>query len=307
MLSWDDELSISSKLAKRYEVRRRCAEDLQVNKLKVTRDMLSTSEDKCAWDDGFSAAHRLVEAYIPFIYKTATEVVQQYNLSSSSTPNWSDLVHEGIMAAYTCTWAFNLNGVAADHPGRRFNTYSKPHIKKNMRRLVMKEKTPFKIDVETIQTTWASRNISETLKEKLGRQPTPDEVREALYFKPGKNERDLPMRGSVIDVDDHENGGANMVPQSASFVAEQDVVQSVIRLWTALCIACGYGVANDALVFFGFDRGYPRDDKECAEVWGVSTYFSRRRIAEVKTVLVHPATRGRLRQLLQQQGGVHVG
>lgn len=301
MLSLEEELQLSDDLVARNKVRKKYCDLNNITKGQVTEDMLSV-KDKKIWRQGAKSAHILVNFYLPLIRTIAKNVSQQYGINYNTSPSVEDLVQEGVIAAYSCTWAFNLRGSIEGQMGKRFSSYASQHIKKNMRRTVMKNKTPFKIDVDSIQTSWAWRSTTNTLKETLGREPTDEEVKSKLFFKPvGTNEQYLPMRGSLIDVDDHETGGANLIKSDKDIFVPHDAIKEYgLQVYEAVKEASSVEVAQDAVVFFGLDRNYSRDVAECASFWEITNIKAKNRIWEVLAVVSHPAYRVKIKNLLSQ-------
>lgn len=299
ILSLEEELALSDKLVERYRVR-----DKNCKKQGTTRSRLDLSllsrKDKKIWEEGDEASRILVFHYLPAIEAIARKVAGNYGISAHTNPSIDDLVQEGVIAAFSCTWAFNLRG-GDGRMGRRFKSYAAMHIKKSMRRAVMKHKTLFKVDIDTIQTSWAWKATTETLRDTLGRNPTDKEIQEAMYFKSsGTNENFLPMRGSFIDVDDYLTGGSNLCPTESQVmnIAKDEKVYNNIFIG-ALNHVIGPDVAHDAYYHFGLDRGHMRDDVECAEMWDVSRVAARRRIDVVHVALAHPHFRVKMKEYVE--------
>ena len=305
-LSFERELELSDALVARREVRRRAAKYQGVSENKVNFKLLN-ADDKDTWRRGDEAASQLVISYMSFIESKARQVASRYNVRVDTVPSLDDVVHEGVMAAFTNTWAYNLRsgGDAGKRHGKRFSAYAGRHITRNMTRLCMREATPYHIDVNVVKATRSYHATKSALRDKLNRVPTDKEVRENLYV--GKNSEivsALPMRSQFGDVHEHsrEDGGYEIpVQNEQEFTTSEDVAHYNGRLAKALCsVVSDRELVKDILVYIGADRGHPRNNvNDYAEYLGATPYKARKRIAKVLAVMTHPAYRSKLRRVFR--------
>lgn len=310
-LTFDEELALSDALVERRRARRRGAKQQGVSERLVRKSELG-SWDRWRWNRGDRAAAELVGAYMPFLEAEAQRVARRHNITRHTVPSSEDLVHEAVVAAFACTWAFNLRSGGGTRRGRRFHTYVVRHVHRCVRRALLREQSLYQVDADVIHATRVYNATVSVLREELGRMPTEEEIQARLIV--GGDDKvmpGLPMRSQFMDATDPETNGQWAASTSGDvLVPGMDAESGAEVLRLALREVVDEAVAREVLLYVGVDRGYPRDDlTEMAEALGVSLFHARKAMSRANVVLSHPAYRERLRRSIvrRRKGAVSRG
>lgn len=303
-LTFEEELRLSDLLVKRREIRDRACDHQGVRPQDVNMKLL-TSEDRRGWRKGDEAAGELIQAYLPYIHRAANQIASKFGLGAATIPSTEDVIQEGIAGAFAATWAYNLRGGGGRY-GRRFTQYAGPHIKKYMQRLCIKEKSPYRLDINVISATYVWRATETALRDELGRSPTEKEIRENLYTEGAKNtklEPGLPLRSSFADIDDplREDVGKDSNRPVATIIS--DLERGNNRLASLLQGLVSDHVVRLVLIMVGADDGVPKDDpQDMADKIGGSRAAGKKALDRAHVALIHPAFRGRIRKKDKDNG-----
>lgn len=287
MLSYEEELELSDRLvARRPLVAESKDRELDATELEVV-------------EQGDRAASTLVEEYIPFIRSIASRIYHSSGTRYVSGIEFDDLVNEGVKGAMSCTNAFNARG-KDDKPGRRFSTYAEPMITKTIKRFVSGESTPISINVDRVQASMKWYAVKTELRTELGREPTDGEMHEKLPDIDTDYVVDIPTRHSMVNLDNPES---NFDVESEEAASGQDEEYHTNTLTLALQrVGFNEDIVQTFVLYFGCDRGYPRDAVELAQDMGIGPRVAQRNINLVQDMLIHPQYRMVMKRFIEESG-----
>lgn len=284
-LSYEEELNLSEKLELRLEARSRYDKDASLEDMEPG--------DREAVEAGNRAAQDLVEAYLPFIRSMAHTVYRSRDLWRTGYASVEDLIQTGVVAAMTCTNRFSAK------KGRRFSTYAEPHIRKSIGLSIDKASTPFYAQVAVLQESNKWFAIQDRLRNELGREPTEQEMDEAFPQANFDLIADIPKGNYLKDVD-----SPSLVEkaQDNEFELAFDLDFHTARLRQGL-LATGVNehFIEGIIMYFGCDRGYPRDIAEFAEKMEMGPRNARDFVDLIQNYVVHPRNRVIMQRYLVAQ------
>lgn len=285
MLTYEQEIDISAKLGERLIARGHYDAN-------ATLEEMSPADQEIV-REGDRAASLLVEYYLPFIRNTAHTVFRGRDLRRTGYVEADDLINTGVAAAMVCTNRFDARR------GRRFSTYAGQHIMNSMLMSIDKVSTPLFAATDLIQKSNKWYAIRGDLTTQLGREPTEEEMAEALPNINFTQVADIPKRAMFADVDSPD---FQETPSEVEFESAFDLDYHTARLRQALVeTEVNDRFAEAILMYFGCDRGYPRDISEFSEVMEVGPRIARDWIDSIQNFMIHPHNRVILHRLLSQE------
>lgn len=282
MLTYEEELSLSEKLESRLSAKNKYPKNTPVDEM--------SEADQSIVEAGNEAAREIVEAYQPFIASLAFQIYRGRDLVRTKTIEVEDLIQTGSVAALVCTNKFSCS------KGRRFNTYAGPHIKKSILASVDKSSTPLYASIDTIQQSNKWYAIREELKARLGREPNEAEMSEAFPDADMNAIADIPKRGYMMDID---SPTVQEIADETEIFSKFDLDYHSNRFTQALAeTGVNQDFINAVIIYFGCDRGYPRDVVEFAETTGYGPRISKDIIEDIQNYMIHPKNRVKMYRYL---------
>ena len=267
LLNKEQEIS----LAKRYEAGRAAAEDLIKQDKKISTEKRSVLEDVV--EDGLLAREHLIKANTRLVISVA----KRYN--GRGVP-FLDLIQEGNLGLMKAVEKF-------DHSrGFRFSTYATWWIRQTITRAIADQGRTIRVPVHMVDRIRVMYKRIHEIEQKLGREPTIEELSESLDIPQDKVEWMIQVSWLPLSLESPLNDGEEE-SELGNFIEDRDTPSPSQKVYSKLLSekideildSLPYREARILRLRFGLENGRFYTLEEVGRKFGLT----RERIRQIET------------------------
>jgi RNA polymerase primary sigma factor len=267
LLNKEQEIS----LAKRYEAGRAAAEDLIKQDKKISTEKRSVLEDVV--EDGLLAREHLIKANTRLV----VSVAKRYN--GRGVP-FLDLIQEGNLGLMKAVEKF-------DHSrGFRFSTYATWWIRQTITRAIADQGRTIRVPVHMVDRIRVMYKRIHEIEQKLGREPTIEELSESLDIPQDKVEWMIQVSWLPLSLESPLNDGEEE-SELGNFIEDRDTPSPSQKVYSKLLSekideildSLPYREARILRLRFGLENGRFYTLEEVGRKFGLT----RERIRQIET------------------------